>query len=203
MEIYTGVVGFGFALFGYLAQASLIERLVGHRWLLFATFLLIFPATSAFYSFARRRSPVIKVLLVAGVALYVLLGIGSTTTNRDRPLYGEDFTSLLELTYSEQAGLLYLRGLHDEDLNVDFWLCFDLKGYFPADKLNCWEEVDLARVQGRFTFRDAYLRRPLLIGQSLTDKDLSFMGEEGVMLLYDSGGLKLFERDSAPKDISE
>jgi len=203
VDMYTGVAGFGFAAFGYLMQVLGIDTLVGHRWLLFATILLVFPASSALYSLTLRRSLILNTLLVAGVIVFFAFGIGSTTSSRDGPLYGEDFTILYELTDPEYAGLVYLRGLTDDGLSTDQSLCYDLTWYYPAGSLNCWTEVDLAEIRGRFTFRSVYLGRPLLVGQRITDADLSFMDEQGMMLLYDSGDLKLFERDPALRASSE
>jgi hypothetical protein len=194
VDIYTGLIGLGFALFGYLTQVLVIRTLVGHRWLIFASLLLAFPASLALLYMIRRGTAIVRCLLLVTVACYFLLGFGSPDTSRDAPLYAKETTGLLEVTSSEYTGLLYLRGLTGGRLQTDIYLCSYLSLYIPRSRLNCWSQVDFAQIEGRFVFRDAYLDRSVLVGKDLAGKDLAFQEESGVMLLYDSGDFKVFER---------
>ncbi len=200
IEIYTGLVGLGFALFGYLTQFLAIKTLVGHRWMLFASLLLVFPASSTLCYVIRRGSVVARGLLLVAVACYFLLGTGSTGNNRDAPLYAKESTGLLEVTSSEHAGLLYLRSLADDRLATDIYLCSYLSLYIPRGRLNCWSQVDFTQIEERFIFRDVYLGRRPLVGKELTGQDLTFQEESGVMLIYDSGDFKVFERVPTSND---
>jgi hypothetical protein len=155
--------------------------------------MLVVPASSVLLSVVRRKSVVVRGLLVMGIVAYYVLGLGSPETNRDNPLYGEASAGLFETTHSEQAGLLYLRNLKNTNMSVDGYSCYYLRMYVPDGRLKCWIEEDLAQMQGLFTFRDVYQERRMLVG-NLTSEDLAVLEESATMLLYDSGDFKVFDR---------
>jgi hypothetical protein len=205
IDIYTGIVGLGFALFGYLPQALGIEVLLGHRWLLFASLLLIFPASSTLLLLIHNRHTIVRTLLFVGIAVYFLLALGSPANNLDSPLYGKEFVIPFKITHSDYAGLSYLHDLTEARLTTDRYLCIYLihskKGF--QGRLNCWSQVDFTQIEGLFTFRDAYLDRRMTVGRDLTSQDLAFQEESDVVLLYDNGNLKVFERIPASSYGSE
>ena len=162
---------------GYFSSSSLfITQLINlqaslpYRWLLFGTLLLVFPASSAFVNLFPAKTSLRHIAAISLLmTTYFYLGLTNTETNRDRPLYDESNTALVEITSSEYAGLIALQEIiqnREAAVKVDFRLWDYLKFHPDKDTVQYWEQINVDRFNGIFPIRDAYFTRRLLLGES-------------------------------------
>lgn len=202
LDLYAGCLGLFFVFFSFTTQLINLQVSLPYRWLLFGTLLLVFPASSAFVNLfpaetSLRRIAAISLLITT----YFYLGLTNTETNRDRPLYDEINTALVEVTSSEYAGLIALQDIiqnREAEVKVDFRLWDYLK--FRRDKgtVQYWDQINVDRFNGIFPIRDAYFTRNLLLGESASELNLD---DPNISQFYDSGDLQIIEYQYALNNI--
>jgi hypothetical protein len=194
LGLYTGILGLLFIGFAYATQSISLLAVLPHRWFLFGTLLLVFPASSVFMRLFRSRNGWVRGIAVGIVMFYFLAGLGNTEVNRDRPFYGGEVTQRLELTSSEYAGLLRLQDIiHRKDVSVrvDFRLWDYLKFVPESDMVGYWEQIHLDGFNGIFPMRDVYFSRRLLVGDLVPALELEHLS---LSQFYDSGDMQLLDR---------
>ena len=194
LGLYTGILGLLFIGFAYATQSISLLAVLPHRWFLFGTLLLVFPASSVFMRLFRSRNGWVRGIAVGIVMVYFLAGLGNTEVNRDRPFYGGEVTQRLELTSSEYAGLLRLQDIiHRKDVSVrvDFRLWDYLKFVPESDMVGYWEQIHLDGFNGIFPMRDVYFSRRLLVGDLVPALELEHLS---LSQFYDSGDMQLLDR---------
>lgn len=193
LGLYAGMLGLLFVGFAYATQAISLVAVLPHRWFLFGTLLLVFPASSVFKRMVQSRNGWVRGIAVGIVMFYFLAGLGNTEVNRDRPFYGEEVTQRLELTSSEYAGLLRIQDIiHRKDVSVrvDFRLWDYLKFVPDSDRVGYWEQIHLDGFNGIFPMRDVYFHRRLLVGDLVPALELKL---PSLSQFYDSGDMQLLD----------
>lgn len=198
LNFYSGVLGLIFLGFGYGTQVINLQAVLPHRWLLFGTFLLVFPASTAFAQLFKMQSKIKWGLGVVFIMLYFFVGLVNSEANRDRPLYGEAVTQQFELTNAEFAGVKALETVAENQqtlVRVDFRLWDYLKYRSLGDNVGYWQRINPDGFDGVFVLRDAYRSR--LILENVIDGDDDFQGLN-VSRFYDSGSLQLLDHPKNP-----
>jgi hypothetical protein len=193
LGLCTGILGLLFVGFAYATQSIGLEAVLPHRWFLFGTLLLVFPASSVLMRMFQSRNGWVCGIAVGIVMFYFLAGLGNTEVNRDRPFYGGEVTQRLELTSSEYAGLLRLQDIiHRKDVSVrvDFRLWDYLKFVPESDRVGYWKQIHLDGFDGIFPMRDVYFSRRLLVGDLVPALELK---HPSLSQFYDSGDMQLLD----------
>jgi hypothetical protein len=87
LNLYSGILGFSFLLFGFSTQILSFQAVLPHRWLLFGSILLVFPASSTFVRLLKPNYKWGRIIAVVSIVLYFFSSLSNTEANRDRPFY--------------------------------------------------------------------------------------------------------------------
>jgi len=194
--LHTTLIGLLFIGFGYAIQVINLQEALPHRWFLFGTLLLLYPASSALVRIFRAERRWLSVFVVLFISLYAFTGIANTEANRDRPFYDERITALFEMTESERVAMVQLdKRLRSQQSNimVDFRL-YDFLKATPDEnsRLGYWKFIKLEGYNGIFPVRRAYYERTLLVGDTAFDL---VRDRPNLAQIYDSGDIQIMDQD--------
>lgn len=200
-NLFAGVLGMLFLLFGYGTQIVNLQAVLPHRWLLFGTILLVFPASYTFVNWFNRKHPIRMLGAVTIISLYFLFGLINTEANRDHPFYGAVVTQQIEMTASEASSLEFIERyilVQDETVRVDFRYWDYLKLTAVRDQVGYWDQIDLTEFTGAFIVRDAYYER-MFFSPGFSEELKRNQG--GLSEFYDSGDVKIVRYQSDMWDV--
>jgi len=195
LNFYTGITGCVFLVFGYTVQFINFQEMLPHRWLLFSTLLLVFPASSTFVQLLQDETKTGRIVSLILVTIYFFTGLTNTEANRDQPLYDKTIAEHYELTDSEYMGLLKLEEIiqiKDVPVRVDFRLWDYLKLVDNGkNQVGYWQKMKLNGFNGIFPIRNVYFERYSLIGNPVFDTNYD---PSTISKFYDSGDMQLLEK---------
>ena len=194
--LHATLIGLLFIGFGYAIQVINLQEALPHRWFLFGTLLLLYPASSALIRLFRAENRFLGVLLMLFMSVYAFTGIANTEANRDRPFYDESITALFEMTESERVAMVQLdKRLRTQQSNimVDFRL-YDFLKATPDEnsRLGYWKYIKIEAYNGIFPVRRAYYERTLLVGDTAFN---IVRDRPNLAQVYDSGDIQIMDQD--------
>lgn len=198
LHLMAGIAGFGFVLLGYALQLANLKAALPDRWFLFATVLLVFPATAPIMA-AARRTRATQVAVALGGAVVLLTAITNNQVNKDSPLMPSPLSFRPDVTSSEHSALDMLTVLlHERDvtLRTDSWFWSRLQNVRSAgDDVWYWDTFELTGFDGIFSGRQGYSTH-LYFGYSFMGPYNAEVAAElaTVARFYDVGDTQLLER---------
>jgi hypothetical protein len=192
ISFHATLLGLGFLLIGYGGQFLGLSQLLPHRWLLFGSLILVFPAAAGFLMIFQRPSIGKCFLAFALMFIYSFSSLTNTETNRDHPLYGAEITQRIELTSAEFAGVQFLEALpigSTTPVRVDFRL-YDYFKQRGINNLGYWNDINPDQYQGVFALRSIYTSRYFRVSKSANALNRQKLD---AAQFYDSGDLQLLD----------